>query len=204
MTPSKPIKQTVSPLEKFARLGKRVAFDKGDMLIREGDLTDTVYLILSGRVKVVVSDADGNELRLATYGAGDFAGELAFGQKSRTASVEALESTHCAVMTRDTLRDSLASDPDLAIDLIELLINRTRATTKLARSLALDSVEERVFAFLNDLAVVQDGQRVVTEKITQQAIAHSVGCSRDMVSKVFKTLVSKRRISVSMEEIILL
>jgi len=204
MTASKQITQTISPLEKFAKLGTRLEFKKGSVLIREGDLTDTVYLILSGRVKVVVSDADGNELRLATYGAGDFAGELAFDQQPRTASVEALEYTHCAVMTRNTLRASLASDADLAIDLIQLLINRTRATTKLARSLALDSVEERVVAFFNENAITRNGQRVVAEKITQQAIAHTVGCSRDMVSKVFKTLVSKRRISISKEEIILL
>jgi len=196
-------KQPISALEKFAQLGKRVVFEKGSTLIREGDLTDTVYFILSGKVKVVVNDADGKELRLASYGAGDFAGELAFDQQPRTASVKALESTHCAVMTRESLRSSLASDADLAIDLIGLLIARTRATTKIARSIALESVEQRAFAFLSEQAIVRNGKRVIAEKINQQAIAHKIGCSRDMVSKVLKTMAANGRIAISDNEIFL-
>jgi len=175
-------------VRELATRGQVRAFPKHAVLINEGDRGDSLYIVLAGRVKVYVSDDEGREMILETYGAGEYVGEMALDGRPRSASVMTLEPTTCAVVTRDLLRDALAANPDLAMKLIATLIERARVATDTVKNLALMDVYGRVVRLLLALAREVDGKLQVRERMTQQDIADRVGASRDMISRIFKDL----------------
>jgi CRP/FNR family cyclic AMP-dependent transcriptional regulator len=176
-------------LRQLAEAGVIRHFPRRTRFIAEGDAGTSIYVILSGRVKVFTSDMDGKEFLFGTYDRGTILGEMALDGLPRSASVETLTDVHCAIVPIGELRRKIASDPDFTMELIRTLIQRSRNTTTFSRRLALDSAYERLVALLNSLAVEQDGVRVVPEPLSQQAIGDRIGTSRDMVSKLFKELV---------------
>ncbi|HET9338193.1 MAG TPA: Crp/Fnr family transcriptional regulator [Casimicrobiaceae bacterium] len=185
-----------SPLEEatlraIAETGVVRTFPKNTVLIHEGDSGDALYIVLSGRVKVYASNAQGREFAIAFHGAGEYVGEMTLDGGVRSASVVTIDPTVCAVVHREQFREFILKNPDFALHLIEKLINRVRATTEDVKSLALTDVYGRLVRLLNTLAVPnQDGTSTVPEKLTQQAIAERVGASRDMIGKLFKDLVA--------------
>lgn len=181
------------------------SYPKKAVLISEGDDGNSVFLVLSGRLKIYTSDESGKELVLAFCGPGDIVGEMALDGSRRCATVMTTEPTRCGVIALSRFRQRIHSDPDLAMRLITRLIRRSRTATKAAKDLALASVYSRVVNLLNDLAVPgASGVRVIEEKLSQQDIAHRVGSSRDMVNKVFKELILGGYITVNNREIVLL
>jgi CRP/FNR family cyclic AMP-dependent transcriptional regulator len=176
-------------VRELARRGQIRSIARNTVFIHEGDRGDSLFVILAGRVKVFVADAEGREMVLDIHGAGDYVGEMALDGRPRSASVIALEPTTCAVLTRDALRAAITANADVAMNLIGTLIERARIATDNVRNLALMDVYGRVARLLLSLAVEQpDGKMVVPERLTQQDIADRVGASRDMVSRIFKDL----------------
>jgi CRP/FNR family transcriptional regulator, cyclic AMP receptor protein len=176
-------------VRELANRGSVRSFPKNTVIINEGDRGESMFVILSGKVKVYVSDDDGREMILDIYGAGDYVGEMSLDGRPRSASVMTLEATSCAVVTRDALKDAVASSPDFAMKLIDTLIERARIATDNVKNLALMDVYGRVARLLLSLAKEQpDGKLVVPERMTQQDIADRVGASRDMISRIFKDL----------------
>ena len=198
MTVDARIEALADPLVRdLARGGQVRSMARNTVFIQEGETGDSLYVILSGRVKVFVADADGREMVLDFHGAGDYVGEMSLDGRPRSASVMAVEPTVCAVLTRDALRAAIVSNPDLAMNLICTLIDRARIATENVRSLALMDVYGRVARLLLSLAVEQpDGRMVVPERLTQQDIADRVGASRDMVSRIFKDLTTGGYVTV--------
>ncbi len=176
-------------VRELANRGSVRSFPKNTVIINEGDRGESMFVILSGKVKVYVSDDDGREMILDIYGAGDYVGEMSLDGRPRSASVMTLEQTTCSVVTRDALKDAVASSPDFAMKLIDTLIERARIATDNVKNLALMDVYGRVARLLLSLAKEQpDGKLVVPERMTQQDIADRVGASRDMISRIFKDL----------------
>jgi CRP/FNR family cyclic AMP-dependent transcriptional regulator len=176
-------------VRELASRGQVRSFPKNTVIINEGDRGDSLYVILAGRVKVYVSDDDGREMVVNQLGAGDYVGEMSLDGQPRSASVMTLEPTTCAVLTRDALRAAIAANPDVAMNLINILIERARIATDSVKNLALMDVYGRVAQLLLKLAKEQpDGKLVVPERMTQQDIADRVGASRDMISRIFKDL----------------
>ena len=99
-----------------------------------------------------------------------------------------LEPTTCAVLSRDELRAAIARNPDIAMTIIEKLIERARIATDNVKNLALMDVYGRVARLLLSLAKEENGKLVVPDRMTQQDIADRVGASRDMISRIFKDL----------------
>jgi CRP/FNR family cyclic AMP-dependent transcriptional regulator len=165
-------------------------YPKGAVIITEGDPTDSIYVILSGRVKVYLSDDQGREVVLNEHGPGHYVGELAFDDQPRSASVMTLEPCILSVVSGKAFRAFIASDPDATLHLIRNLIQRVRVASENIRSLALLDVYGRVARLLLDLAVERDGRLVVERPYTQQELAQRVGCSCEMVSRIFKDLVA--------------
>jgi CRP/FNR family transcriptional regulator, cyclic AMP receptor protein len=166
------------------------AYPKGAVIITEGDPSDSLYVILSGRVKVYLSDDQGREVVLDEHGPGNYVGEMSFDDLPRSASVMTLEPCTLAVVSGKEFRAFIASHPDATMHLIRNLIHRARVASANIRSLALLDVYGRVARLLLDLAVEKDGRLVVEQPYTQQELAQRVGCSREMVSRIFKDLVS--------------
>jgi CRP/FNR family cyclic AMP-dependent transcriptional regulator len=176
-------------LRAFSQMPIVRSFSKNSIILSEGDRTDSMYVVLSGRVKFFVSDAGGREVVLGTAGPGEYFGEMVLDEGPRSASVLTLEPSRFAVITKSEMRNALAAHPDFAFHLIVKLIRRVRALTENVRSLALMDVYGRVARLLLDLAVEQDGKWVVDEPLTQREIASRIGASREMVSRVFRDLV---------------
>ncbi|MBN8479440.1 MAG: Crp/Fnr family transcriptional regulator [Burkholderiales bacterium] len=184
-----PLKETT--LRSIAEGGIVRTFPRNTVLIHEGDTGDSLYIVLSGKVKVYASNAQGREFVIAFHGPGEYVGEMALDGGVRSASVVTVDPTVCAVVHRAQFREFLLANPDFALHLIEKLIRRVRATTEDVKSLALSDVYGRLVRLLNALAVTgEGGHQVVPEKLTQQAIAERVGASRDMIGKLFKDLVA--------------
>lgn len=177
-------------LRALARRGLLCRHAKGTLLIQEGDIGDTLHIIVSGRLRAfTVQASSGRELTYGTYGPGDYLGEMGLDGGPRSANVIALEPTICAKVTRPTLERHIAENPEFAFEIIGKLIRRARAATLSARQMALNDVYGRLKDLLESLAVEQpDGTRVIRERLTHQEMAHRVGCTREMVGRVMREL----------------
>jgi len=179
------------------------SYPRNTILLTEGDQTDALYLILSGRVKIFVSDAAGKEVVLGTQGPGEFFGEMALDGGPRSASVMTSVSSRLAVIPKANVRDLVRDHPEFAAHLIEKLIGRIRILTENFKGLALLDVYGRVARLLLDLAIEEDGELVIAERLTHQDIASRVGASREMISKILKGLAVGGYISVDRRRITL-
>jgi CRP/FNR family transcriptional regulator, cyclic AMP receptor protein len=195
------VQQNIAAIEdpvvrELATRGQTRSFPKNTVFINEGDRGDSLFIIISGRVKVYVSDSQGREMILDIHGPGQYVGEMALDGRPRSASVMTLEATTCAMVTREALKAAVVANPDLAMSLIEELIDRARIATDTIKNLALMDVYGRVARLLLSLARERDGKLVVPERLTQQDIADRVGASRDMISRIFKDLTTGGYVTV--------
>jgi len=132
-----------SHAEALAARGNLRSFRRGAILIQEGDLGDTLYMVRSGRLRAYAAHPNGKEITLGIYGAGEYVGEMSLDGGPRSANVETLEATTCAVISRATLLGYIAEHPDFALEMMARLIRRARLATESASSLALIDVYGR-------------------------------------------------------------
>jgi CRP/FNR family cyclic AMP-dependent transcriptional regulator len=171
---------TDEQLRTIATMVKRRSAPRNSTIMAAGDPTDSLYIVLSGRLKVMMSDADGREVILTIIGPGEFFGEMGLIDDSpRSASVLAIK--------RD-FKQSMEQNFELAMTVMRGLVRRLREADRKIGSLALLDVFGRVAHLLIDMSENVDGQRVVTRRIPKQDIAKMIGASREMVSRVMKDL----------------
>jgi CRP/FNR family cyclic AMP-dependent transcriptional regulator len=175
-------------LRAIAASGVTRTFPRNTVLINEGDVGDSLYIVVSGRVKIFASNEAGREFVIDFFGPGEYVGEMSLDGARRSASVMTVEPTTCVVVNRAHFREFILAHPDFAMHLIERLIHRVRVTTGNLKSLALSDVYGRLVRLLNALAQPVDGKYIVPEKLTQQEIADRIGASRDMIGKLMKDL----------------
>ena len=187
--PPDPLAVLSDSLRLLALRGELKRYRKGHRLIEEGEHGDTIFIIVSGRVRAFGTGDKGREITYGTYGAGDYIGEISLDGGPRSASVEATEACECVIVTKQTLLRHIAEHPEFALDLIAQVIRVARSATLGAKQLALNDVYERLVLLLNELAVPQaDGTRLIPERLTHQEMANRLGCSREMVSRLMKDL----------------
>jgi CRP/FNR family transcriptional regulator, cyclic AMP receptor protein len=175
-------------LREIGSRGQIRKFQRNVAIIQEGDVGDSLYIILAGKVKVYASDENGREIIIDIFGPGEYVGEMVLDGGPRSASVMTMEPSTFAVVSRDDLRKYIRENPDSAIYLISKLIKRTRKATNNIKSLALMDVYGRVAKLLLNLAVEDGGKLVVPEKLTHQEIADRIGSSREMIGRIMKDL----------------
>jgi CRP/FNR family cyclic AMP-dependent transcriptional regulator len=164
------------------------SYPRNLIVVSEGDRADTLYFVLSGRIKVFVGGDDGREIVLSTQGPGTYFGDMMLDDGVRSASVMTLEPCRLAALSRDVFRDFLVHHPDTALALIKSLIRRTRSMNDRLRDLALLDVYGRVAKLLLSLAREVDGRLIIEERVTQQEIGERIGASREMVGRILKDL----------------
>jgi CRP/FNR family transcriptional regulator, cyclic AMP receptor protein len=179
--------------------GRRQRYRAGAILFAEGDRSERVLLLISGKVKISSYTEDGNEVVLAIRVSGDLLGEVAaIDGKPHSATVGALEPLETLVMGTDDFRAFLTETPGAAVAMLEMEIGRLRdADRKRIEFGAFDSVG-RVASRLLELAERfgepdDDGIRI-TLPLSQQELAGWVGCSREAVSKALSSLRQRRLI----------
>ncbi len=174
-------------IKALADHGTVKAYPKNAVIVSEGDRSDSLYVILTGKVKVYLADEEGKEMVLSTQGPGEYFGEIILDEGPRSASVMTLEPSKFSIVSREQFNEFLAQSPEVTLELVRSLIHRVRELTKKVSDLALLDVYGRVRGLLLELATEQDGKLVV-ERLTQQEMASRVGCAREMISRIFKDL----------------
>jgi CRP/FNR family cyclic AMP-dependent transcriptional regulator len=192
---------SVIDLRDTARHAVTRTFPKNTVVVSEGDQTDSLYIIVSGRVKIYVSDDKGKEIVLSEAASGEYFGEMVLDEGPRSASVKTLEPTQFLVIPKEDFTEFLVKSPEFSLRLILKLIRRVRALTNEVKNLALMDVYGRVARMLLDLAVDRDGVLVIEKRPTQQEMADRVGASREMVSRILGDLTSGGYIEIERDRI---
>ena len=184
-------------LERLDQIAVKKTFPKNTVLLSEGDATDSLYVILSGKIKTIIMDENGKEIILSISGPGDYFGEMAvIDGEPRSATIMTREPTELLIFSRSQLKVIFASHPDIVFNLMKGVTRRLREANKKIESLAFMDVYGRVARLLVQYAAPQDDKMVIEEALTHQEIANMVGSSREMVSRILKELVLGDFISI--------
>jgi CRP/FNR family cyclic AMP-dependent transcriptional regulator len=181
------------------------SFPRNVFVIQAGDETDSLYVILSGKVKVLIPDDQGREVILSVMGPHDFFGEMGIlDDQPRSASVATLEPSEMLRLSKAGFINCLKENSEVAMLVIRNLVKRLREADRKIESLALIDVSGRVVRLLVDMAQQVDGRLVVPRTPPKQEIARMIGASREMVSRVIKELQSKGLIRAERRSMVIL
>jgi len=188
-----PVFATLEPgdLERVARVAVVRAFPRGAVIFREGDQSDTCYVVSAGGARAVREHGDGRAIALAHFGPGDIFGELAmFDDERRSATVETLEDSELVAILGADMRRLIREHPDLAVKLVISLGRRLRETNERLSRQSFQTVQSRVAEVLSQLCrqAAPDGARDVLVTITQADIAQLAGSSRESASRFLAVL----------------
>jgi CRP/FNR family cyclic AMP-dependent transcriptional regulator len=167
----------------------RRSLPRSTTVMASGDPTDSLYIVLSGRLKVMMSDAEGKEVILSILGPGEFFGEMGLiDDAPRSASVVSIEACELLSIAKRDFKKCLAENFEMAQAVMRGLVRRLRDADRKIGSLALLDVYGRVARLLLDMSEMVDGEKIVTKRLPKQDIAKMIGASREMVSRVMKDL----------------
>jgi CRP/FNR family cyclic AMP-dependent transcriptional regulator len=184
------------------------SFDKDALIVGAEDAGDSLFVIASGRVKVVLYGESGREVILSVLKEGDFFGEMSLldGQP-RSANVRAIDVTRALVLAREPFHQVLRSGPHVAIPILAEMSRRLRRADESIGNLALLDVYGRVARFLLDMAksggIPHEGGVEIRERPTQQHIAAMVGTSRETVSRALNEFQRRGLIEMDGKNILL-
>lgn len=187
-------------MDEFLSAAHKRRYPRGSTIIFAGEESDSIFYITKGSVTVIIEDDTGREIIVAYLNAGDFFGEMAmFGEGTRTAWVKAKSECEVAELSYAKFSELSKRDAGMLFALTSQLVDRLNKTTQKVGDLAFLDVTGRVARTLLDLCTEPDamthpdGMQI---KVTRQEIGRIVGCSREMVGRVLKTLEDQGLVSV--------
>jgi CRP-like cAMP-binding protein len=165
-------------------------FKRGEVVVEQGKKSDALYIILTGRARVMSADSRGREVILATLQPGDYIGEMSLiDDEPHSATVRTEVQTDVLMLGREAFSRCLPENSSMSYNIMRGLVQRLRHADRKIESLALMDVYGRVARSLLEFAVDDGaGNLKVREKISRQDLAKMVGASREMVSRVMKDL----------------
>ena len=180
-------------LERIAQVSVPRSFEPGQAVFREGDASDTCYVVRDGQARAIRSHGDGRTITLATFGPGDFFGELAiFEDERRSATVEAIEQMSVVGVLGPDMRRLMGEHPQIATRLVIALGRRLRETNERLTRQSFQTVQSRVAVVLGDLVqqAIDDGRPAtdVLVTATQADLAQLAGSSRESASRFLAVL----------------
>jgi CRP/FNR family transcriptional regulator len=182
-----------SDLERIAQLAVPRQFEPGQAVFREGDASDTCYVVREGHARAIRTHGDGRTITLATFGPGDIFGELAmFEDELRSATVEAIEPTSVVAVLGPDMRRLMGEHSEIATRLVIALGRRLRETNERLSRQSFQTVQSRVAVVLSELVAqeVADGKdpKDVLLTATQADLAQLAGSSRESASRFLAVL----------------
>jgi CRP/FNR family cyclic AMP-dependent transcriptional regulator len=178
------------------------SYPKNAVVLTEGEMGDSLYMIQSGKVKVFIGDEEGREIILKILGPGAFFGEMSMIDKQpRSASVTTIEASAFQVLTHAMFERCVEQEPRIGNMVMQILAQRVREADRKIGTLALMDVYGRVASTLLELSVHSNGKLMVGEKLSQQDLANMVGASREMVNRILKDLSERGFISIESKAI---
>jgi len=199
--PTSPPKRTLA--ERIADLGQVREYPRRTIVFHEGDRSDLIYVVLSGRLDVFLADSEGREIVINELGPGELFGEMSLDGNPRSASVVTAQPSRLSVVSPTTIRALLATDADAAFELLVTVIRRTRNATRVAGNLALMDAYRRLSRLLLALARPMDGILVIEDRPTQQQMADRIGAGREMVSRILTDMRVSRYIAIEKKRILI-
>jgi CRP/FNR family transcriptional regulator, cyclic AMP receptor protein len=180
-------------LERVAQLAVPRQFDPGQAVFREGDASDTCYIVREGHARAIRTHPDGRTITLANFGPGDIFGELAmFEDERRSATVEAIEEMSVVAVLGPDMRRLMGEHSEIAMRLVIALGRRLRETNERLSRQSFQTVQSRVAVVLSQLVAqeVTDGKGPtdVVVKATQADLAQLAGSSRESASRFLAVL----------------
>ena len=182
-------------VEKVAALAVPREFQAGHVVFREGDSSDTCYVVREGRARAVRTHRDGRAITLANFGRGDIFGELAmFEDERRSATVEAIDRCAVVALLGPDMRRLLVEHPEIAMKLVVALGRRLRETNERLTRQSFQTVQSRVATVLGQLVAEArtagegDADADVTITATQAELAQLAGSSRESASRFLAVL----------------
>jgi CRP/FNR family transcriptional regulator len=181
-------------LGRVAQVAVRRGFEPQQVIFREGDDSDTCYIVRSGHARATRQHADGRTITLASFGPGDIFGELAmFDDERRSATVQAIDDLETVAIPGSAMRALLGRHPEIAVKLVIALGRRLRAANERLSRQSFQTVQSRVAAVLDQLveqarAEGEAGQRDVLVTATQAELAQLAGSSRESASRFLAVL----------------
>jgi CRP-like cAMP-binding protein len=163
-------------------------YPRGHTIYAEGEPGRSLYIVVTGKVKIGRRSPDGREKLLAIMGPSDMFGALStFDPGPRTATATAITAACVATMDRDTLRDWIKDRPEISERLLQVLARRLRRTDDHVTDLIFTDVPGRVakqlLQFAQQFGRHEGGTLVVKHDLTQEEIAQLVGASRETINK---------------------
>ena len=168
-------------------------FRSGEIVFREGDSSDTCYVIRSGHARAVREHSDGRSITIAHFGPGDIFGELAMlDDERRSATIETLEPTEVVGILGPDMRRLLREHPEIAVKLIGALGRRLRETNERLARQSFQTVQSRVAQVLSQLVQTTRAEGVLDGDVmivsTQAELAQLAGSSRESASRFLAVL----------------
>ena len=177
---------------------------RGSVIMAAGDPIDSLYIVISGRLKVMMGDAEGKEVILSLIGPGEYFGEMGLIDDSpRSASVVSIEPCELLSVTKRDFKKCIVENVEMSMTVMRGLVRRLREADRKIGSLAMLDVYGRVARLLLDMSENVNGQKIVANRVSKQDIAKMVGASREMVSRVMKDLEMSGYIEVRGSTIVL-
>ena len=179
-----------SALLLLAEYARKKNYEKNSLIFNEGDPAGPLFIILSGKVRVYLDSASGKSITLSIQKSGSYFGELSLlDDKPRSASIITVEPTLCAIIQKKAFVAWLKANPeDAMLGVMRGMTRLIRNLTDNVKGLALCDVYTRLAKTLHELAVVQNDELVILEKVSHQELANKIGASREMISKIMKDL----------------
>lgn len=176
--------------QRIAAAVQKKRLRRGENVVTQGQKSHALFIILSGRVRVVATDAQQREVILAKLGPGDHVGEMSLiDGLPHSATCRAEVQTDLLVLSRTDFEACLPEPQSMAHAIMRALVQRLREADRKIETLALLDVYGRVARALLDLATPQrDGVLLIRDKVSRQDVAKMVGASREMVSRVMRDL----------------
>jgi CRP/FNR family cyclic AMP-dependent transcriptional regulator len=190
-------------LRALARRGVVSRLRKGTQIITEGDRGDSLFIVLSGRLRAFSVGDDGTEITYAHYGPGEYVGELGLDGRLRSANVETEEPTLCVLITRATLQQHLADDPAFAFELLSRVIRSARTATRGMRQIALNNVYERLRLWLES-EVKGPLPWVLESAPSHKELGQELACTSAMVTTVLGDMRRGGYVEVGRRRLVLL
>lgn len=161
---------------------------RGELIVEQGKKSESLFVILSGRARVIMTDRRSREVILDTLGSGDYVGEISLiDGKNHTANVQAEVQTDLLELGHVEFIRCMSENHAIANSVIKGLVHRLRKADEKISSLALMDVYGRVAKVLVSAAEPgDDSSLIIHDKMTRQDIAKMVGASREMVSRVMR------------------
>ena len=164
-------------------------FRRGEIVVEHGKKSNALFILLTGRARVLTADSRGREVILAVLQPGDYVGEMSLiDNEPHSATVRAEVQTDMLILGRPEFTRCLPENSSLSYAIMRGLVHRLRSADRQIESLALLDVYGRVARTLLEMAEHQDGIMIIRNKVSRQDLAKVVGASREMVSRVMKDL----------------